>query len=83
MNDEQAAAFLRNPFAHAAIALRQWDDEAKIPGLSVPNAGYYLPTLRAAQRARELSIMREVPTSWRLPERPMFLPVVPGCSNIS
>src|SRR6202789_3175193 len=51
MNDEQAAAFLRNPFAHAAIALRQWDDEAKIPDLTVPNAGYYLPALRAAQRA--------------------------------
>ena len=51
MNDEQAAAFLRNPFAHAAIALRQWDDEAKVPGLSVPNADHYLPTLRAAQRA--------------------------------
>ena len=31
MNDEQAAAFLRNPFANAAIALRQWDDEAKVP----------------------------------------------------
>jgi predicted HD phosphohydrolase len=51
MNDEQAAEFLRNPFAHAAIALRQWDDEAKVPGLSVPNADYYLPTLRAAERA--------------------------------
>ncbi len=50
MNDEQAAAFLRNPFANAAIALRQWDDEAKIPGLRVPDAAHYLPTLRAAQR---------------------------------
>jgi predicted HD phosphohydrolase len=51
MDDEEAAKFLRNPFAHAAIALRQWDDEAKVPGLSVPNADYYLPTLRAALRA--------------------------------
>jgi phosphonate degradation associated HDIG domain protein len=51
MNDEQAAVFLRNPFAEAAIALRHWDDEAKIPGLSVPNAAYYLPTLRAAGHA--------------------------------
>jgi [1-hydroxy-2-(trimethylamino)ethyl]phosphonate dioxygenase len=50
MNDEQAAAFLRNPYANAAIALRQWDDEAKIPGLRVPDAGHYLSTLRVAQR---------------------------------
>ena len=48
MNDEQAADFLRNPFATAAIALRHWDDEAKIPGLRVPNAAYYLPMLQAA-----------------------------------
>lgn len=50
MNEEQAAAFLRNPFANEAIALRQWDDEAKIPGLRVPNAAYYLPTLRIVRR---------------------------------
>jgi phosphonate degradation associated HDIG domain protein len=50
MNDEQAADFLRNPFAQAAIALRRWDDEAKVPGLCVPDAAYYLPTLQAASR---------------------------------
>jgi [1-hydroxy-2-(trimethylamino)ethyl]phosphonate dioxygenase len=50
MNGEQAAAFLLNPFANAAIALRHWDDEAKVPGLRVPNAAFYLPTLRTAQR---------------------------------
>jgi len=48
MNDEQAAAFLRNPFADAAVALRHWDDEAKVPGLRVPDAAYYLPILRAS-----------------------------------
>jgi [1-hydroxy-2-(trimethylamino)ethyl]phosphonate dioxygenase len=51
MNEEQAAAFLRNPFAQIAIALRQWDDEAKIPGLRVPDAAHYLPTLLAVRRA--------------------------------
>jgi phosphonate degradation associated HDIG domain protein len=51
MDEEEAAKFLRNPFAQTAIALRQWDDEAKVPGLKVPNADYYLPTLRAASRA--------------------------------
>lgn len=50
MNDEQAAEFLRNPFAQAAIALRHWDDEAKIPGLPVPDAAYYRPTLENARR---------------------------------
>ena len=50
MNDEQAADFLRNPFANAAIALRHWDDEAKVPGLEVPDAAYYLPILQAASR---------------------------------
>ena len=58
MNDEQAAAFLRNPFAKSAIALRRWDDEAKIPGLSVPKAPHYLPVLHAAaslKRSLDLS----------------------------
>jgi predicted HD phosphohydrolase len=51
MNDEQAERFLRNPFAQAAIALRRWDDAAKVPGLRVPDAAYYLPVLQAASRA--------------------------------
>jgi predicted HD phosphohydrolase len=50
MNDDQAADFLLNPFAEAAIALRHWDDEAKVPGLRVPDAAYYLPMLQAASR---------------------------------
>jgi len=50
MNDEQAAAFLLNPFALAAIALRHWDDEAKVPGLCVPNAAYYHSALENAKR---------------------------------
>jgi phosphonate degradation associated HDIG domain protein len=63
MNDEQAAAFLRNPFAEAAVALRGWDDEAKVPGLRVPDAAHYLPillfrgaaTMTSSQRALVLS----------------------------
>ena len=51
MNEEQAAAFLRHPFAEAAIALRHWDDEAKVPGLKVPDAAYYLEILHAAKKA--------------------------------
>ena len=47
MNDDEAAEFLRNPFAEAAVTLRRWDDEAKIPGLRVPDAAHYLPVLRS------------------------------------
>ena len=53
MNDEEAAEFLRNPFAGAAVTLRRWDDDAKIPALRVPDAAHYLPFLRATiSRAR-------------------------------
>lgn len=55
MNDEQAAAFLRNPFAKAAIALRHWDDEAKVPGLTVPAAAHYLPILHDAAYRKTVS----------------------------
>ena len=50
MNDEEAIAFQRNPFAEAAVALRRWDDEAKIAGLVVPEAAHYLPVLSAVAR---------------------------------
>jgi [1-hydroxy-2-(trimethylamino)ethyl]phosphonate dioxygenase len=53
MNDEQAAEFLRNPYAKSAIALRQWDDEAKVAGLQVPNAAYYLPMLQASASEKQ------------------------------
>ena len=48
MDDEQAQTFLSNPFAQAAVALRRWDDSAKIEGLLVPDAAHYLPFLRTA-----------------------------------
>ncbi len=46
MTIEEATAFLAGPFAQQAIALRRWDDEAKIAGLSVPPAETYLPLLQ-------------------------------------
>jgi [1-hydroxy-2-(trimethylamino)ethyl]phosphonate dioxygenase len=45
MSPEEAEAFLATPFAHEAIALRHWDDEAKIPALPVPPIESYLPLL--------------------------------------
>lgn len=48
MSEAEAEAFLSNQFASAAIQLRHWDDEAKIVGLTIPNAAHYLSVLRAA-----------------------------------
>jgi gamma-butyrobetaine dioxygenase len=46
----EAEAFLAGPFALDAVALRRWDDEAKIPGMSVPPIGRYLPQLKTLWR---------------------------------
>lgn len=40
-------AFEAEPFFRDAVALRHWDDLAKVPGLDVPGVGHYLPRLRA------------------------------------
>jgi phosphonate degradation associated HDIG domain protein len=50
MSSDEAAAFLSGPFAQEAIALRHWDDEAKIPALPVPQAHSYLPLLETLWR---------------------------------
>jgi len=50
MSREEAEAFLSLPFAREAIALRHWDDEAKIPELAVPGIDSYLPQLKTLWR---------------------------------
>jgi len=47
MSEDKAASFLSLPFARDAVALRHWDDEAKIPALAVPDAPSYFPLLQA------------------------------------
>jgi phosphonate degradation associated HDIG domain protein len=37
----EIAEFQRNPWYHDAVALRQWDDLAKVPALHVPPLGHY------------------------------------------
>ncbi len=39
-----------NPVIGFPTRVAIWDDEAKVPGLRVPNAAYYLPMLQAASR---------------------------------
>jgi [1-hydroxy-2-(trimethylamino)ethyl]phosphonate dioxygenase len=50
MSEVEAKGYLALPFALDAIALRHWDDEAKIAGLQVPEIGSYLPMLKALWR---------------------------------
>lgn len=46
-----ASAFLEQPFADAAIALRRWDDAAKVSGLATPALAHFLPAVEAALRS--------------------------------
>ncbi|PCE29809.1 phosphonate degradation HD-domain oxygenase [Burkholderia ubonensis] len=41
-SDEEAAAFLRRPFAEGALRLRRWDDTAKVEGKATPNLEHYM-----------------------------------------
>jgi phosphonate degradation associated HDIG domain protein len=43
-----AEAFEREPCFAAAVALRRWDDAAKVPGLAVPGLEHYRVRLEAA-----------------------------------
>jgi predicted HD phosphohydrolase len=50
MSSDEAQAFLALPFGREAVALRHWDDEAKIPHLQVPEIDTYLPQLKTLWR---------------------------------
>lgn len=41
MNGVQRLEFERSPWAKDAVALRRWDDAAKVPGLMVPELSHY------------------------------------------
>jgi len=43
-----AASFRAEPAAHAAVALRRWDDEAKIVGLATPGLAHFCGYVAAA-----------------------------------
>jgi phosphonate degradation associated HDIG domain protein len=46
----EADAFARLPHAAAAVRLRRWDDEAKIPGLETPPLSHYAARIDALAR---------------------------------
>jgi phosphonate degradation associated HDIG domain protein len=48
MPDDERRRFEQSPHFAAAVALRRWDDAAKVPGLAVPGIEAYVPDLEAA-----------------------------------
>jgi gamma-butyrobetaine dioxygenase len=42
---EEARAFREGPHAEAALALRRWDEAAKVPGLATPDLEHFRPYL--------------------------------------
>jgi phosphonate degradation associated HDIG domain protein len=61
----EAAAFGQTPHAAAAIALRLWDDEAKVAGLATPSLHDWLPLLARCAELGEAEPDRTLP---RLPK---------------
>ena len=51
--DEEARRFEQQPHWRSAVALRRWDDAAKVPGLAVPGLEHYRACLQAVRTARE------------------------------
>lgn len=47
---EEAAAFVAQPYAQDAVAVRLWDDLAKVAGAATPPLAHFVPMLEAAQR---------------------------------
>jgi [1-hydroxy-2-(trimethylamino)ethyl]phosphonate dioxygenase len=50
MNLQEAEQFARHEGAQQALALRRWDDEAKVVGLEVPPVEHYVELLERVQR---------------------------------
>jgi phosphonate degradation associated HDIG domain protein len=50
---DETRRFEQEPFFRSAVAVRRWDDAAKVPGLAVPGLEHYRPLLEAVLRQRE------------------------------
>ncbi len=48
MNPDEVRRFEQEPWFRCAVALRRWDDAAKVPGLVVPGLDHYWPCMEAA-----------------------------------
>jgi phosphonate degradation associated HDIG domain protein len=45
MSPEEVCRFEQEPWFRSAVAVRRWDDAAKVPGLVVPGLDHYRPCL--------------------------------------
>jgi phosphonate degradation associated HDIG domain protein len=48
MSAHEVDEFETNPFAQAAVRLRQWDEQGKIVGMTTPGLEHYRPLVEAA-----------------------------------
>jgi phosphonate degradation associated HDIG domain protein len=53
LSPEEVARFEQEPWFHSAVALRRWDDAAKVPGLVVPALDHYRSCLEAVLLRQE------------------------------
>jgi gamma-butyrobetaine dioxygenase len=53
MSPEEVKRFEQEPWFRSAIAVRRWDDRAKVPDLVVPELEHYRPCLEAVLATRE------------------------------
>lgn len=51
MTEAEVMEFRTSPFASAALALRRWDDQAKVPGMRLVEILHYRPILEAVVMA--------------------------------
>ncbi len=47
---DEAADFIRQRHAQAAVSLRRWDDAAKVAGATTPSLEHFLPVIRECAR---------------------------------
>ncbi len=51
MDPQEAQAFEAEPFARSAVALRRWDEAAKVPGAATPDLAHFRAIAAACRRA--------------------------------
>ena len=51
MNDAEAAQFERGAHYEAAVRVRRYDDQGKIPGMATPSLEEFRPVLEALVKA--------------------------------
>ena len=74
MSQDEGRRFQQEPYFRSAVAVRRWDDAAKVPGLAVPGLDHYQPCLELVLVVPQ----REPTTSSTLDEAGNFVDGVRG-----